>query len=225
VIAPDLPGFGASEKPTRYAFTREAFAETLCDLLAGVGVPRAHVIGHAMGGAVGLTLAADHPEVVDHLTVINTLPARGSMPVHTRLSLAPVFGAFLLKQFYTRAAFHGYFRDEVYAPGAAYDRAAVDAWYDAFDPPEARECTLRALRNATDLSSLGPKVAKVRAPTMVLWGERDPHGPVHMGRRLAYEIAGARFEPIARAGNSPHEEAPEPTADAITRHLKGAARR
>lgn len=225
VIAPDLPGFGASEKPTRYAFTREAYAETLCDLLAGVDAPRAHVVGHAMGGAIALTLAADHPEVVDRLAVINTLPARGPMPLQARLSLVPVVGSFLLKQFYTRAAFHGYFRDEVYAPDTRYDRAAVDAWFDAFDPPEARECALRALRSAADVSALGPRIAKVRAPTLVLWGERDRHGPVHMGRRLAYEIPGARFEPIARAAHSPHEELPDATVDALLRHLRGAPRR
>ena len=225
VIAPDLPGFGGSEKPTRYAFTREAYAETLCDLLAGVGVPRAHVVGHDMGGAVALTLAADHPEVIDRLAVINTLPARGPLPAHARLALVPVVGSFVLKQFYTRAAFRGYFRDDVYAPDAAWDRDAVDGWFDAFDPPEARECALRALRGAAEVSALGPRIARVRAPTLVLWGERDRHGPVHMGRRLAYEIPGARFEPIARAAHSPHEEHPDATVDALLRHLRGAPRR
>ena len=225
VIAPDLPGFGDSEKPTRFGFSREAFAETLCDLLAGVGVPRAHVVGHDFGGSVALTLAADHPEVVDRLTVINTPTARAPRPLQHRLALAPVVGSGYLKQFLHRAAFHGLFRDAVYATPEGYDRAAVDAWYDAFDPPEARECALRALHQSADLSSLGPRVAKVRAPTLVVWGERDRFGPMHLGRQLANELAGARFEPIARAGHSPHEEAPEPTADALHRHLRGPSRR
>lgn len=224
VIAPDLPGFGGSEKPTRFAFTREAFAETLCDLLAGVGVPRAHVAGHDLGAAVALTLAADHPEVVDRLALINLPPARGHSPVHHRLALAPVLGSAYLKQFLNRAAFHGYFRDSVYAVPGVYDRATVDDWYDAFDPPEARECALRALRHASDLAALTPRIAKVRAPTLVVWGERDRHGPTHVGRQLANELGGARFDPIARAGHSPHEEAPEPTADAILKHLRGARR-
>lgn len=225
VIAPDLPGFGASEKATRHPLTREAFAETLCDLLAGVGVPRAHVVGHGLGGAIALSLAADHPEFVDRLAVINTPPAKGPTALQNRLALTPVLGSFFLKQFYNRAAFHGYFRDTLYATPAAYDRARVDAWFDAFDPPEARECALRALRNSSDLSALVPRIAKVRAPTMVIWGERDRQGPTHLGRRLANEIVGARFEPIARAGHCPHEEAPEPTADALLRHLVGAPRR
>ena len=72
-----------------------------------------------------------------------------------------------------------------------------------------------ALHQSADLSSLGPRVTKVRAPTLVVWGERDPFGPMHLGRQLANELAGARFEPIARAGHSPHEEAPERVAEIV----------
>jgi len=50
---------------------REAFAETLCDLLAGLQAPRAHVVGAGLGGTIGLTLAADHPECVDRLAVLS----------------------------------------------------------------------------------------------------------------------------------------------------------
>lgn len=225
VIAPDLPGFGASEKPTAFPFTHSAFAETLCDLLAGVDAPRAHVVGHALGGAVALTLAADHPEFVDRLAVLNTPPARGPIALQNRLALTPVLGSIFLKQFYNRPAFHAYFRDSLYAEPSGYDRARVDGWYDAFDSPEARECALRTLRNASDLAALGPRIAKVRAPTMVIWGERDRQGPTHLGRRLTNEVIGARFEPIARAGHCPHEELPEPTADALLRHLIGGPRR
>ena len=52
VIAPDLPGFGESEKPspTRYAYGVEAHAESVADLIAAFGVGRASVLGHAMGG-------------------------------------------------------------------------------------------------------------------------------------------------------------------------------
>src|SRR5271170_5853424 len=62
VIAPDLPGFGESEKPppSRYRYDFTAFAESLVDLVAALGLVRPSVCGHAMGGAVALTLAATH---------------------------------------------------------------------------------------------------------------------------------------------------------------------
>ena len=65
VIAPDLPGFGESEKPNpaRYAYGIESHAEAIADLIAVFGVGRASVVGHAMGGAIAMTLAATHPEL------------------------------------------------------------------------------------------------------------------------------------------------------------------
>lgn len=222
VIVPDLPGFGASERPTRYSFTREALADTLCDLLAGVGAPRAHVVGHQLGGTVALTMAADHPEVVDRLVLINAVAFDVKMPWRSRVPLLPVVGSFLFKQVYGRMMFHGYFERDVFALGFGYDRAVVDAWFDAFDPPEARECAHKALTAAmVDVSALGPRLPKVRAPTAVVWGERDRHYPSQLGYLLAHEIAGARLELVPGAGHTPAEEQPDATADVILRHLLG----
>src|SRR5438105_4065853 len=69
VVAPDLPGFGGSEKPDplRYPYGYDAFAEALFDLAAGAGLGRIHVCGHGMGGGVALTLAAKHPSLVHKL--------------------------------------------------------------------------------------------------------------------------------------------------------------
>src|SRR5580658_4423316 len=75
VIVPDLPGFGESEKPPpgRYRYDFDAFSESLVDLIAAVGLGRVSVCGHAMGGAVALTLAATHAHVVDKLVLVNPL--------------------------------------------------------------------------------------------------------------------------------------------------------
>src|SRR5262249_44834636 len=73
VIAPDLPGFGESEHPRDFPYDREGFSETVCNLLAGLEIPRAFVTGHSLGGAIALVLSADHPERVERLAVINTV--------------------------------------------------------------------------------------------------------------------------------------------------------
>ena len=65
----------SSEKPSaaRYAYGIEAFAEAIADLIAAFGVGRVHVVGHSMGGAVAITLAAGHPELVQRLVVEDPL--------------------------------------------------------------------------------------------------------------------------------------------------------
>ena len=222
VIAPDLPGFGASERPPRYAFTREAFADTLCDLLAGVGATRAHVAGHGLGATVALTLAADHPELVDRLALMHALVWPAERTWTARLPGVPVLGALAFKQWFGRGMFHSYFKREVFAPGFRYDRARVDGWFAQFDPPESRECAWKTMRRAVlDVSALGPKLAKVRAPTVVLWGDRSRMSSQHLGRRLARDVHAARWEPVAGAGSGLWEEQPDAVAEALDRWLRG----
>ena len=61
VIAPDLRGFGASER--REPFTIQQHARDMAALLAGLSIERAHVIGLSMGGAVAIEMALRTPAV------------------------------------------------------------------------------------------------------------------------------------------------------------------
>jgi pimeloyl-ACP methyl ester carboxylesterase len=115
--------------------------------------------------------------------------------------------------------FHSYFRNSVFAPGFAYDRKAVDAYYDAFKTADAREAAYRVLPNTTDLTSLVPKIGRVRAPTLVVWGESDPMFPVALGMRLARDLQHARLETIPGVGHAPPEESPARTAELLLRHF------
>jgi len=222
VTVPDLPGFGVSEKPTRYAFTREAFAETLCDLLAGVGAARAHVAGHALGAGIALTLAADHPEIVDRLALMHAVSSPAERSLGTRLPTIPVLGSLVFKQWFGRGMFHAHFRREVFAPGYRYDRATVDAWFEQFYPPEARECAWRTMeRSVLDTSALGPKLAKVRAPTVVMWGDRARPSSQALGHQLVRQIRDARWELVAGAASGMWEEQPDAVAEGLIRYLLG----
>ncbi|MBI5513639.1 MAG: alpha/beta hydrolase [Deltaproteobacteria bacterium] len=221
VIAPDLPGFGDSEKPARYSYSREAYADTLCDLLAGLGIPRASVVGHGMGGGVALTMAAAHPEHVERLVAMDAAAFPSGLGLRQRLPRLPWVGPLLFKQLYGRLLFHRQFRDEFYLPGYPYDRARVDAWFEAFDPPEARESAYKALLALGDTAALTPRLPRVRAPSLVLWGERDRRYPVELGERLARELPDARLEVIAGAGHCPADDHPDETAAHLERFLLG----
>ncbi|MFE3452524.1 alpha/beta fold hydrolase [Nonomuraea sp. NPDC059194] len=67
----DLLGFGISDHPADFGYTLEDHADTLADALGQAGVAGADVIGHSMGGAVAIVLAARHPEVVSRLVIVD----------------------------------------------------------------------------------------------------------------------------------------------------------
>jgi len=71
-IAPDLRGFGRSDKPETVAsYGMIQMVSDLIGLLDAVGVPRAHVVGHDWGGAIGAVLSALSPERVASLTCLS----------------------------------------------------------------------------------------------------------------------------------------------------------
>lgn len=208
-IAPDLPGFGASEKPSpgRFAYGIEALAEAVADLYAGLELGRAIVIGHCLGGSVALELAARHPELVSHLVLVSPLCEPPRFGAYGRVSLMPVLGGFAFKQLCNRAIFRAFFRSRLLAPGAVVEGARIDAYYDAFSEPRARASALETLRATFDTRSVTAKTRGVRAPTLVLWGSSDAVVSPVLGRKLARDIPGARFE-LLDAGHVPQEERP-----------------
>src|SRR5579863_4294773 len=107
VIAPDLPGFGESEKPppSRYRYDFDGFSESLVDLVAALGLGRISLCGHAMGGAVALTLAASHAHLVEKLVLVNPLVYSPPSDTLSRIARVPVLAPLLFKQFYGRALF------------------------------------------------------------------------------------------------------------------------
>ena len=223
-IAPDLPGFGGSDKPSPEAFpyTREAFAESLAGLLDALGLSRVHVCGHSMGGAISLTFAADFPERVERLTVVDAACYPMPLPLKGRLPLLPVVGPFVFKKLYRKPVFRDYFRTEVYNGRPLRHPQRVDAWYRTLDTPEGREAAYAALRRSVaDLESLGPKIPRIQAPSLIVWGAEDRLVPVGLGHRLVKELPHAHLELIDGVGHAPNEEAPERLAALLVRHHLG----
>lgn len=222
-IVPDLPGFGASDKksPSLYGYSREAFSDTLVEILTAFELPRVHVCGHSMGGSISITFAADHPEMVQRLVLMDSLSLPFDVPFKGKLPLLPFIGPIIFKKLYGRALFRDYFKNDVWSGHAGFDPATADAYFDDFDPPEAREAAYATLLNISDVRGLVPRVARVKAQTLVLWGSDDRIFPVAIGHRLAKELPSGKIRVIEGVGHAPNEEAPETTAKLIVGHLSG----
>ncbi|MDP8999808.1 MAG: alpha/beta hydrolase [Myxococcota bacterium] len=221
VIAPDLPGFGESEKPSprRYRYDFDGFSESLVDLVAALGLGRISLCGHAMGGAVTLTVAATYAHIVQKLVLVNPLvyPPR-HLDALSRVASVPVLGPLVFKQLYGRALFRSRFLGEARPPPGGAASRRVDRLFELFDAPAAREAAYATMRAMLDTRALTASVPRVTAPTLIAWGRGNRSSPVEHGRRLARELGGARFE-VFDCGSSPPEECPEAFASAVTAFL------
>jgi pimeloyl-ACP methyl ester carboxylesterase len=221
VIAPDLPGFGESEKPppNRFPYGVDAFAEAIADLYAGLELGRAAVVGHGLGGAVALTLTARHPELVSRLILVDPLCYSAYPRLLRRVASTPFVGGFVFKQLWGRALFRSHFRKTMLSEGATVDPQRIDAYYQTFNSPAARGSALATLRNTVDTRPIVAQTSRIQTPSLVLWGRSDRLYPVSFGQRLSREIRGARFE-LIDTGHAPQEERPEELAAHISRFLE-----
>jgi pimeloyl-ACP methyl ester carboxylesterase len=222
VVAPDLPGFGESEKPNpaRYAYTIEALAEAVVDVIAALGVGRTAIVGHGLGAAIGITIAAEHAELVQRLVLEDALCYPPPRRIAPQLSLVPVLGGVFFKQFYSRAMFRSYFQKLVFGPRFPLPGERVDRHYQLLSTPNARESAHAVMHALFETRPVVARLGRIQTPTLVVWGHDDRLSPVQNGQRLAHEIAGAKLE-ILDAAHSPHEEAPERFVQHVTQFLLG----
>jgi pimeloyl-ACP methyl ester carboxylesterase len=225
VIVPDLPGFGESEKPppSRYRYDFDGFSESLVDLVAALGLGRVSLCGHAMGGAVTLTLAATYPHVVRGLVLVNPLVYPPRPDALSRVVGLPLLGPLLFKQLYGRTLFRSRFLSASRPPATGAASRRVDRLFELFDAPAAREAAYATMIAMLDTRPLTASLPRVTAPTLVAWGRANRASPVEQGRRLARELGGARFE-VFDCGPSPPEECPDAFARAVTTFLAGEKR-
>lgn len=221
VITPDLPGFGQSEKPApnRFPYGIDAFAEAIADLYAGLELGRSALVGHGLGGAIALTLAARHPELVSHLVLVGPLSYSERPKLESRLARLPFVGNLVFKQLVGRGLFRAYFRERLLSPEARVPTDRIDAFYESFNSPAARGSALATLRSAADTRTVIARTTRIQTPTLVLWGRGDSLYPPSFGPRLAREIRGAAFD-LLDTGHLSQEERPDELAFHIARFLR-----
>ncbi|MGZ4245102.1 MAG: haloalkane dehalogenase [Solirubrobacteraceae bacterium] len=208
-IAPDLPGFGRSDKPTDLAwYTYDRHTAALTSLLERLDIRDATIVVHDWGGPIGLRVAMEAPGRVGRMVVLDT----GLFTGHQ--SMTDAWKAF--RDFVERTddlpvgllVRGGCQRDPGEDVIAAYERpfpdAASKAGARAFPllvptSPElpgaqAGQRTLDALRS-------DPR------PKLMLWADSDPVLPLETGRRFAAAMGGELAHVIAGAGHFLQEDA------------------
>ncbi len=216
VIAPDLIGHGDSAA-VRGDYSLGAHAASIRDLLATIGVERATIVGHSLGGGVAMQFFYQFPQRVERLALVSS---GGLGPeVSPLLRGAALPGASTVLWLAAHPRLLSALRDtgERLRRRGSSKGALLQAVARALRPleqPGARKAFLHTLRSVIDAH--GQRVsARDRLyllssfPTLIVWGERDNTIPLAHGREARAAIPGSRFETLPRAAHFPHLEDPE----------------
>ena len=210
VIAPDLAGYGFSEKPRRGEYTIEAQARLIVSLMDRLGIERAILVGSSYGGAVASLCALDYPERVERLVlvdaVINDDATRQPL---LRLAASPLMGDLISPVLLGTYRLTRWRMRKVYGAGATWllEDERMRAHHRPLRSQGAHRAVIRTLRRWS-ASRVESEAHLIRQPTLLIWGEDDLDIPLEHGRRLLERIPDARLIVFRRCGHLPQEEYP-----------------
>jgi pimeloyl-ACP methyl ester carboxylesterase len=226
VVAPDLPGHGASA-PSNGDYSVGALAVGLRDLLLALGHERATLVGHSLGGGIAMQLAYQFPEIAERLVLVSSGGLGSEVSLVLRAAALPGSEAWVTVSART-ARWAGPIVGRTLAavrfrPSPA--TAEVARGYASLADPVRRAAFLATLRSVINVG--GQRIdasdrlyLAAGIPTLILWGARDPIIPVHHGERAHEAILGSRLEIFDEVGHLPQLEAPTRFVAELRRFLE-----
>lgn len=216
VVAPDLLGHGASDKP-RADYSVAAYANGVRDLLDVLGIERATVVGHSLGGGVAAQACYQYPHRFERLVLVSTGGVAREVAPVLRLLSAPYAeltlpvtrlpGARLVARALAEVAKRS-------PLDLGRDADELVRVFDGLPSGPARTSFTRTLRSVVDwrgqlVTMLDRCYLAEDMPTLLVWGDRDGVIPVEHGRLAHAAMPSSRLEVFAGAGHFPHHAEPE----------------
>jgi 2-hydroxy-6-oxonona-2,4-dienedioate hydrolase len=235
-IVVDRPGTGLSEpyRIRHHSELRPHAERFVIDLLDGLGIERAHLVGSSHGGYMAIVAALKHPERVGRTVQMGCPGFIEGMIVGAldRMILWPgmawLFSRLPVSESEMRKTFRRMGHD-VSMDAGRIPEVFID-WSMALvkHTPTLREelaayaplGSVRGFYPALTISD--DELATLRSPTLLYWGERDNYGPPDVARRVAATIPDARLELVPDAGHLPWLDDPDRAAAAVHEYLGDA---
>lgn len=183
VYSLDLPGFGLSEIPP-IAWDATDYANLLSIFLDKLNIKRASLIGHSYGGRISIVIASEKPEKVDKVILVNSA---GIKPKRTVKFYCKYLLARIGRIFRRFGSFGNQFADSI------ADRVG------SRDYKEAGPMKSTMVKSVNQ--DLLPFLCKIRAETLLIWGENDNDTPLSSGRIMEKEIPNVKLVVLKEAGH------------------------
>ncbi len=221
VIRVDLPGFGLTGPLPHDDYHVTVYVNFVLELLDSLALEKVVIAGNSFGGQLAWETAVTAPERVAALILVDAAgyPLEPkSVPIGFRIAqndwLHP-----LVKHLLPRRLVAGSVHDVYGDPDRVTD-ALVDRYYElALRAGNRRALRLR-LEQAIHHEARAARIATIKQPTLILWGEHDQLIPPENAARFAADISGSRLVIFDGLGHVPHEEDPAATVAEVMRFLE-----
>ena len=221
VVAIDLPGYGDTDKPLRAPYDAAFFAKWVVATLDALGIDRAHVLGHSMGGRVALEVGLRAPDRTEQLVLMTPSMAwLTTRPWTPWLKfLRPELG---MLQPTPKPFVDGVVRRLVPDSDHHLIAPALDEFMRSYLTPRGRVAFYASARNIA-LESPEPfwsRLTELAPESLFIWGRRDTLVPIGFARHVKKALPAAQHVELD-CGHVPQLECPKRVHAAIDRFLSG----
>jgi pimeloyl-ACP methyl ester carboxylesterase len=219
VVALDLPGFGLSDQPAGLGFAD--FPRAVLGLMDRLGIGQAALVGNSMGGATVALVAAEQPERVTALVLVDAAgfnlgpKERPAMITFAMSPAGAIVAALPGKRLVVESSLRQVFHDD-----SRVTPERVSEYLAALSRPG----TFPSIRSLG--ASFGDRtrvvseaLPRIQAPTLVLWGDDDRWIPPAHADLFVAAIPGSRKVVVPACGHVPQEERPEEVARQLLEFL------
>jgi pimeloyl-ACP methyl ester carboxylesterase len=220
VIRFDLPGFGLTGPDPTGDYTDTRAMKLLADLMDQLGVRQASLIGNSLGGRIAWNFAALYPDRVTRLVLVSPDGFASPGFAYDKAPKIP-----LIMRALPYVAPRGLLKANLaaaYARPRTLNETTLTRYRDMLLAPGVRRAILARMGQVI-LRDPAPTLARIRAPTLLLWGEEDHMIPIANADDYLRDLPHAVLVRLPNLGHVPFEEDPVRSLAPVERFLSGEA--
>jgi len=210
LIIPDLIGFGYSDKPL-VDYTPDFFSDFLGKFLDSTGVDNPNIIGSSLGGQV----VAEYASTKTNIEKLILSSPSGIMKQST-----PALDAYIMAALYPNEdnAINAF--EMMEGSGGKIDKKIVEGFVERMKLPNAKMAFMSTILGLKNAEIITDRLKSINAPTLIIWGSRDPVIPIQHADGFISSIKDCRFYRMDDCGHTPYVQQPELFSKIVLDFLK-----
>ncbi len=217
VCAPDLPGFGYSDKPLDADYSIDAYADFVIQFMDRLKIEKAVLVGHSLGGGIALLTSLKFPARVLALVLLDAEAYPITPPLMLKIAQLPGIRSVVhraIGEWVVRVSLQRSFYDP-----SLITEPLIKEYYRPFLTENGKAAPIKVLQamDFEKLQELPGRYRNITKKTLIIWGREDQISGIHLACKLKKDLPNSRLRIIPECGHLVQEEKPEVVNRAITR--------
>jgi 2-hydroxy-6-oxonona-2,4-dienedioate hydrolase len=211
VIAPDLIGFGRSDKPS-VDYTPKYFVKFVFDFLEELDISKTIMIGSSLGGQiVAESAAASENDAIKKIILVS--------PTGTMHTTNPTLDTYIMAGLYPQHDLIKTAYQMMAGKNKDVEESTIERFHSAMSQPNAKMSFLSSVLNFKHEPAITERLQMISIPTLIIWGSDDTMIPIKYANDYVSNIKGCKFVVMEGCGHRPHVEDTEKFSQIMLKFL------